>query len=89
MYKDVWTPSIDEFLLVKRESMNVKDSNAVAIFKEDVIVEHVPRNLASRIFHFLTRDACKAFVKVTGNRVNRGAGCKWTKRMNYSHLALS
>ena len=28
----------------------------------------------SRIFHFLARDACKAFVEVTGNRVNRGAG---------------
>ena len=73
MYKDVCTPSIGEFLLVKRESTNVKDSNAVAIFK-DVIVGHVPRNLASRIFHFLARDACKAFVEVIGNRVNRGAG---------------
>ncbi len=74
VYKEIWSPTIGESLLVKRESDNVKDSTAVAIYQEDTIVGHVPKNLASRLLHFLTRDTCKAFAEVTGNRVNRGAG---------------
>jgi hypothetical protein len=37
-------------------------------------VGHVPYNLAKCISQFLSRDANKGFAKVTGNRVNRGAG---------------
>ena len=54
----------------------VNDPNAVAVYQEFRVVGHVPvpRNLAPRVFHFLARDTCKAFVEVTGKRVNRGAG---------------
>ncbi len=51
-YIDVWTPSIGESLLVKKESTNTKVPRAVAILKEDDIVGHVPQNLAHRFFHF-------------------------------------
>ena len=45
-YLDVWTPAIGEVLLVKPEPTNEKDSKAVAVLKEDVIVGHVPRKLS-------------------------------------------
>ena len=57
---------IGETLLVKREIGLSGGSCCWAC--------SVPRNLAPRVFHFLARDTCKAFVEVTGKRVNRGAG---------------
>ena len=38
------------------------------------VVGHVPFNLALIISLFLRRDVNKAFVRVTGGKVNRGAG---------------
>ncbi len=69
-----WTPTIGESLLVKPEPSNVKDNKAVAVLKDDLVVGHVPYNLASRLFQFLRRDVNKAFAEVTGAKVNRGAG---------------
>ncbi len=74
VYKDTWSATIGETLLVKKEIENTNYPNAVAIFNENTVVGHVPRNLAPKFFHFLSRDTCKAFVEVTGSRVNRGAG---------------
>ena len=73
-YMEVWTPTIGEVLLVKTEPTNGKDTNVVAVLKENVTVGHVPQNLAPRLFHFLRRDVNKAFAEVTGPKVNRGAG---------------
>ena len=73
-YMEVWTPVQDEMLLLKREPTNVADRNAVAVFKEDQVVGHVPFNLAPNISLFLKRDINKAFAKVVGEKVNRGAG---------------
>ena len=73
-YKDLWTPATGESLLVKREPTNSHDVNAVAVYKEAVIVGHVPYNLAPSFSHFLKRDMNKAFAEVTGSKVNRGAG---------------
>ncbi len=61
-----WTPTIGESLLVKSEPTNAKDNKAVAVLKDDFVVEHVPYNLASRLFQFLRRDVNKAFAEVTG-----------------------
>ena len=46
---EVWTPVQDEMLILKREPTNVADRNAVAVFKEDQVVGHVPYNLAPNI----------------------------------------
>ena len=73
-YMDVWTPVQDEMLILKREPANVADRNAVAVYKDDQVVGHVPFNLAPSISHFLKRDINKAFAKVDGEKVNRGAG---------------
>ena len=73
-YMDIWTPTQGQVLLVKREPTNSEDSNAVGVFQEDVIVGHVPYNLAPSLSQFLRRDVNKAFAEVTGGKVNRGAG---------------
>ena len=49
-YMEVWTPVQDEMLILKHEPTNVADRNAVAVFKEDQVVGHVPFNLA-QVFH--------------------------------------
>ena len=50
------------------------DKFAVAILLEEKVVGHVPINL-SKIFHeFLQIPNCTTGCKVTGKRVNRGAG---------------
>ena len=72
-YQNLWSPVIGESLLVKREPTNSKDVNAVAVHKDNLIVGHVPYNLAQSISHFLKRDMNKAFAEVTGMKVNRGA----------------
>ena len=54
-YQDVWTPVLNESLLVKREPNNIIDSNAVAVYQDDLIVGHVPYNLAPS-FSFFCRE---------------------------------
>ena len=74
-YRDIWSPAVvGEILLLKREPDNLVDASAVAVWKEDKIVGHVPYNIASVISQFLRRGYNKGFVQVTGNKVNRGAG---------------
>lgn len=70
----LWTPVQDEMLILKREPTNVADRNAVAVFKEDQVVGHVPFNLAPSVSLFLKRGINKAFAKVVGDKVNRGGG---------------
>ena len=72
-YMDVWTPVLNEELILKREPTNDRDSNAVAV-KKEVIVGHVPFNLAPFLSAFLRRDTNSGFAKVVGDKVNRGAG---------------
>ena len=65
---------IHEKLLVKIEPTNPRDKNAVAIYKNNDLVGHMPYNLAPYLSGFLVRDVNKAFAEVTGERVNRKAG---------------
>ena len=77
-YMDVWTPVLNEELILKREPINDRDSNAVAVKKEEVIVSYkevMPcLQLSPFISAFLRRDTNSGFAKVVGDRVNRGAG---------------
>ena len=50
------------------------DRNTVAVMKEGRVVGHVPYNLTPIISLFLRRDVNKDFARVTGGKVNRGAG---------------
>ena len=73
-YVSMWTPVLGQTLLVKREPTSSKEKNAVAVYLEDVVAEHVPHNIPSRFSQFLLRGANKAFAEVTGQKINRGAG---------------
>ena len=64
----------DEILRLIPEPANSVDRNAVAVMKEGRVVGHVPFNLATIISLFLRRDMNKAFARVTGRKVNPGAG---------------
>ena len=65
-YQDIWNPVVGESLLLKREPDNSVDSSAVAVWREDEIVGHVPFNIASVLSQFLRRDCNQGFVEVTG-----------------------
>ena len=58
-YSDIWSPVVGEILLLKREPDNLVDASAVAVWKEDKIVGHVPYNIASVISQFLKQDCNK------------------------------
>ena len=73
-YRDIWSPGVGEILPLKREPDNLVDASAVAVWKENKIVGHMPYNIASVISQFLRRGCNKGFVQVTGNKVNREAG---------------
>lgn len=73
-YTDVWTPSIGETLLLRREPDNPKDEHAVAVVTDGEVVGHIPHNVSITVSHFLRRDYNKGFAEVTGHKVNRGAG---------------
>ena len=72
---DIWTPKFgDENFCLKSENENEHKKFAIAIVLEERIVGHVPKNLR-KIFHqFLKIPNCTIGWKVTGKRVNRGAG---------------
>ena len=54
-YMDTWTPVLGQALILKREPSNYKNKHAVAVLYDDVIVGHVPYNLAPRFSQFLRR----------------------------------
>ena len=74
-YMDIWKPKVgDENFCLKSENENQHVKFAVAIVLEERIVGHVPKNL-SKIFHQFMKIPNRTIAcKVTGKRVNRGAG---------------
>ena len=42
-YQMIWTPELEEYLVCEREPTNLNDRYAVAVVKDDVIVDHLPR----------------------------------------------
>ena len=58
------------YCLNDSQTYNGKDSHAVAVLNEDVIVGHIP----SIVERFLRREVNKGFAEVTSSKVNRGAG---------------
>ena len=70
VYKDVWTPVVDEELNCRREEGNISDPYAVATVKSGNIVGHVPRRISA---------ACNLFIQKRGNIL-----CKVTGPQCYS-----
>ena len=71
----LWTPTVGEILLLRREPENVHDKHAVAVVKADTTtVGHIPYNITPLLSPFLARDFNKGTAEVTAERVIRGAG---------------
>ena len=73
-YMHLWTPRAGEVLTLHREPQNTVDQHAVAVIKNNLVVGHVPYNLAPLFSYFLRRSCNKGTAEVTGDKVNRGAG---------------
>ena len=56
VYKGVWSPSINEELPTQQEHGNPADPHAVAIMKTGAVVGHVPREISTFCWYFLTRN---------------------------------
>ena len=74
VYMDIWDAQVGQMLLLKREPDNSEDIHAVAVLEDNLVVGHIPYNLAPIVERFLRREVNKGFAEITGNKVNRGAG---------------
>ena len=74
VYMDTWDAEVGQELRLKRVPENGEDVHAVAVLDEDVVVGHVPYNIAPILERFLRREVNTGFVEITGGKVNRGAG---------------
>ena len=59
VYMDIWEAEVGQELLLKREPDNSEDSHAVAVLNENVVVGHIPYNLAPVVEMFLRREVAK------------------------------
>ena len=45
VYQDIWTPVMGEILVCRRETTNVEDRYAAAVYKSEEVVGHVPHKI--------------------------------------------
>ena len=55
IYQDVWTPAVGEVLGCRRETTNTEDRYAVAVYKSEEVVGHVPRKISCLSAAFIRR----------------------------------
>ena len=56
IYKDIWTPVINEILSCSQEHDNSEDPFAVSVIKDGDIVGHVPREVSCIVLYFIEHD---------------------------------
>ena len=72
---DFWLLLIgDDSLFCRKEDTNPHDPNAVAIIREGKIVGHIPQNICTTFWRFLSLSGTSIYVKVQGKRINRYGG---------------
>lgn len=67
VYGKYWSPYIGENLVARQEDGNQIDKFAVAIYRENEIVGHVPREISKIVWHFIKHGGA-VNITVTGNR---------------------
>ena len=55
VYQDRWIPTVHEELTCHREQGNIEDPQAVAVYKDQVLVGHVPRKISTMCSTFIRR----------------------------------
>lgn len=66
VYMRMWTPVVGGSLMAEKEPCNIHDRNAVALFRGDMKVGHVPRKISVLCSSFITRGGTIEAV-VTGS----------------------
>ena len=61
VYQDIFTPSIGEKLVPKREVNNTIEKQAVKVVKGDETVGHLPRKFSQIVWYFLV---CSGEIRV-------------------------
>ena len=67
VYQDVWTPVMGEILVCRRETANIEDRYAVAVYKSEEMVGHVPRKISFLCAAFIRRGGT-IYCTVQGSR---------------------
>jgi len=76
VYKTIWTPLLSETLEVGQEYDNEHDEYAVAVFRRDSIVGHVPQEISIVCYYFLEHESISC--RITGHKKNRVVPCIYT-----------
>ena len=84
VYQDVFTPSIGEKLVAKREFNNTMDKHAVKVVKGDETLGHLPCNFSRIVWYFLARSA-EISVEVIGRRRCGRMEVPWQFEFNSSN----
>ena len=80
VYKDWWTRTCSEILLLQPEPENAEDKNAVTMLKESKVIGHIPFHLANTknrtgiVTHFISKPTNQGAVEIRGKAINRGGG---------------
>ena len=67
IYKGVWSPTVGEKLKCEREPSNGRDPYAVAVYKRDQVVGHIPRIISAACSVFIQRGG-SIDCTITGSR---------------------
>ena len=62
-YKSAWLPTVGETLRLTTELTNPQDPFAVAVIKDDRVVEHVAREFSWTVSFFLGNDGSISFCE--------------------------
>jgi len=67
IYKEIWTPVINEILSCSQEHDNSEDPFAVSVIKDGDIVGHVPREVSCIVWYFIEHNGI-VDCQVSGRR---------------------
>ena len=70
VYKSIWSPVIGEVLNCAHNRFNQRDPYAVGVYRDGVLVGHVPRDLTHQFYELLRKGGTINAV-ITGRRENR------------------
>ena len=71
IYKDNWTPALNERIVCEREPENPHDRFAVCLRKEGHVVGHIPRSISKPCSYVLATGGT-IYATVSGKRENAG-----------------
>ena len=82
-YKDSWEIEIGDVLELQHEPKNLQDKNAIAVIRDEEVVSHMPRALASSkqgteiVTHFLTNLKAKELLKLKEKLLTEVVDMAW------------